>query len=112
MGPQTPDAGEAPGEPSPLVRLRQLGPQWAGASGGAFAGMAQSPERYAAASRLVAAWLDRLRAAAPGESAAPGEPGAPVAGAAGAEAGLESDEDHDEGAQAAAAALLDAWDGR
>ncbi len=97
MGPQTPDAGEAPGEPSPLVRLRQLGPQWAGASGGAFAGMAQSPERYAAASRLVAAWLDRLRAAAP-DAAEPSEgPG---------------DEGRDRVAQAAAAALLDAWDHR
>jgi hypothetical protein len=112
MGPQTPDAGEAPGEPSPLVRLRQLGPQWAGASGGAFAGMAQSPERYAAASRLVAAWLNRLRAAAP-DAAEPGEPSeTDVVGDVGAAGAGPGDEGRDRVAQAAAAALLDAWDHR
>ncbi len=132
MGPQTrppaggdpAEGGPAPGEPSPLVRLRRLGPQWAGASGGAFAGMAQSPERYAAASRLVAAWLNRLRAAAPdadelseanetdvvgGVGAAGAGGGAGMSGAAGADPG---DEGHDRVAQAVAAALLDAWDRR
>ncbi|HEY2521568.1 MAG TPA: hypothetical protein VGJ19_15760 [Streptosporangiaceae bacterium] len=69
------------------------------ASGGAFAGMAQSPERYAAAARLVAAWLDRLR-----EEAG-------KAGGAG-ELDLDGDEEHDQGAQAAAAVLVDAWDER
>jgi hypothetical protein len=82
---------------SPLARLRQLGPQWAAVSSNAFAGMAESPERYAAAARLVGAWLDRLRGAAPAVD--------------GADA-AECDEDHDEGAQAVAAALLGAWDER
>ena len=120
-------AGSAGGEAvSPLVRLRQLGPQWVAASGGAFAGMAQSPERYAAASRLVAAWLNRLRgeaggAGVAGEAGGTGEAGgasgASVAGEAGGASGageldLDCDEDHDQGAQAAAAALVDAWDSR
>jgi hypothetical protein len=120
MGPQTrPPAGgdpagggPAPGEPSPLVRLRQLGPQWAGASGGAFAGMAQSPERYAAASRLVAAWLNRLRAAAPDANELTEANETDVVGGVGAAGADPGDEGRDWVAQAAAAALLDAWDRR
>jgi hypothetical protein len=103
------------GTQSPLDRLRQLGPQWAAGSAEAFGGMTQSPERYAAAGRLVAAWLERLR---PIEAdVASGGGGADRAGGAGelvgaGEAGGECDEDHDAGAQTVAAALLDAWDGR
>jgi hypothetical protein len=120
MGTQSPRpaAGQpAAGEPvAPLDRLRRLGPQWASASGDAFAGMAQSPERYAAAARLVAAWLDRLRGAGKATIAGASEAGATggggEAGGAGEVHGPECDEDHDEEAQTVAAALLDAWDGR
>jgi hypothetical protein len=113
MGTETPPpAGAEAGEGGPvgggaagdeagpaLVRLRQLGPQWVAASGSAFAGMAQAPERYAAASRLVAAWLNRLRGEAGGAGG-------------GGELDLDGDEEHDAGAQAAAAALVGAWDAR
>jgi hypothetical protein len=106
MGPDTPDPAAGGEAASPLVRLRQLGPQWAAASGAAFAGMAQSPERYAAASRLVAAWLDRLRSLATEADGVAGADGAAGVGEPG------SGRDEDEGAQAAAAALLDAWERR
>lgn len=98
----TPPRPAAVGDPAaPLGRLRRLGPQWVAAAGNAFAGMDQSPERYAAAARLVAAWLDRLRAAAP-DTEPVGE----------AEPDLDRDEDHDQGAQAAATVLVSAWDER
>jgi hypothetical protein len=82
-------------------RLRLLGRQWTAAAQDAFAGTAHSPERYLAAGRLVAAWLERLRALPPGPFAGPfadQEPG--------------GQEDRDEGDDAAVAALASAWEAR
>jgi hypothetical protein len=91
-------AEPASGAPdTPQVRLHLLGPQWMAMAEEAFAGVTQSPERYVAAGRWVAAWLDRLRALPPGR-AAHLEPG--------------SQDDVEERDAAAAAALLDAWDSR
>src|SRR5579875_4033524 len=88
----------APGElAAPLARLRLLGAQWSSAAGNAFAALASSPERYLAAGRWVAAWLERLRGLPPGQGAG--------AESGGIEAGEEGD-------VAAAAALLAAWDAR
>jgi len=78
-------------------RLHLLGRQWMAAAEDAFAGMTHSPERYVAAGRLVAAWLERLRALPPGPLADQ-QPGGP--------------EDREECDDAAAAALADAWDAR
>jgi hypothetical protein len=78
-------------------RLHLLGRRWMGAAEEAFAGVTHSPERYVAAGRLVAAWLDRLRALPPGPLA-DRQPGGP--------------EDREECDDAAAAALADAWDTR
>lgn len=78
-------------------RLRLLGRQWTAAAQDAFAGTTHSPERYMAAGRLVAAWLERLRALPPGPFTAQ-EPG--------------RQDDRDEGDDAAAAALADAWEAR
>lgn len=78
-------------------RLHLLGRQWMGAAEEAFAGVTHSPERYVAAGRLVAAWLERLRTLPPGPLAGR-PPGGP--------------EDGEECDDAAAAALTDAWDAR
>jgi hypothetical protein len=83
------------------ARLHQLGRQWMATAEEAFAGVTHSPERYVAAGRLVAAWLDRLRALPPGPLPAQQhgqQPGGP--------------EDRAECDDAAAAALAGAWDAR
>lgn len=90
--------GPPPDEAPARARLRVLGPQWLAAAQDAFSGMAQSPERYMAAARLVAGRLERLRALPPG----------PGAGrAAGPDGDLRDGDD-----EAAASALVTAWDTR
>lgn len=91
---QSPEPG---GTATPLVRLRQLGPQWQAAAEDAFAGVTQSPGRYVAAGRLVCGWLELLRRLPPGQPSDQARDGAQDSEAADA---------------AAAAALLDAWDTR
>ena len=94
---RTPAAGK-PDRTALQARLRHLGSQWRAAAEGAFNGLAQSPERYIAAGRLVAAWLDRLRALPP----------VPAAGAHASGSGYPDERDD----EAAVAALLAAWDAR
>jgi hypothetical protein len=101
-----------PGEPAALARLRLLGPQWRSAADTAFAAVAGSPERYLAAGRWVAAWLERLRGLPPGRAAGAEEA---TAEQAAAEQGVTDDGvtgDGEAGDAAAAVALLAAWDAR
>lgn len=84
--------------PAPNERLRSLGSRWTAAAADAFAGMAASPERYLAASRLVAAWLDHLRAL-PSETEGRSETEGP--------SGTDGDNDDE-----AATALISAWETR
>jgi hypothetical protein len=91
---QPPEPG---GIATPLVRLRQLGPQWQAAAEDAFAGVTQSPGRYVAAGRLVSGWLELLRRLPPGQPS---------------DQGRDSAQDSEAADAAAAAALLDAWDTR
>jgi hypothetical protein len=92
MGDPLPDAA------APQARLRMLGSQWTAMAEDAFSGVAHSPERYMAAARLVAAWLERLRSLPPGLVAGPE--------ASGPGALRERDD------EAAVSALVAAWDAR
>lgn len=86
----------SPAGPRAVARLRQLGPQWQAAAENAFAGIPQSTGRYVAAGRWVSRWLERLRGLPPAlPSALPS-----------AQVGDQAQDD------AAAAALLNAWDAR